>query len=52
MESVADQADRPQKIVQPTPDFSLEIAAINDRPDLFANPERIVIGVDEAGRGP
>lgn len=49
---MADQADRPKKPVQTQPDFSLEIAAINDRPDLFANPNRIVIGVDEAGRGP
>ena len=49
---MADQADRRKLSVQSSPDFSLEIAAINDRPDLFANPDRIVIGVDEAGRGP
>ena len=52
MGSVADQADCRKPSAQSSPDFSLEIAAINDRPDLFANPDRIVIGVDEAGRGP
>ena len=49
---MADQANRTNASVQPQPDFSLEIAAINDRPDLFSNQNRIVIGVDEAGRGP
>ena len=34
------------------PDFSLEQAALAHRPDLFASADRIVIGVDEAGRGP
>ena len=39
------------------PDFSLEMAAYEYRPDLFASsekivPEQIVIGLDEAGRGP
>ena len=49
---MADQVDRPKKLDQSRPDFSLELAAINDRPDLFSHHNRIVIGVDEAGRGP
>ena len=49
---MADQVDRPKKPDQSRPDFSLELAAINDRPDLFSHHNRIVIGVDEAGRGP
>jgi ribonuclease HII len=34
------------------PDFSLETAALGEADNLFANSKRIVIGVDEAGRGP
>ena len=35
------------------PDFSLETALINDgTADLFATAAPIVIGIDEAGRGP
>ena len=34
------------------PDFHLENAALEDNTSLFSTGKRMVIGVDEAGRGP
>ena len=51
MALVAEKVKHSKK-TDPGPDFSLESRALCNRTDLFSSSHRIVIGVDEAGRGP